>query len=329
MMLPNLKGIKDGRTIALTRKKTLDALIGIWERMLDGNLKEGVDDLFNKRKDDSRGWYQRLAHTLFKGISFDAQDLADFIFAKANSEYDYYNSKKLGFYSGLLLSALGRRTRKFKMRINGQGNRFDFLFYYAENFNELTVENFTGDDICNHIGECGHIGFLRVSDMKGDNLCSYAGYNGTIDTLVVDNSEGKDIGMGMGWKAVADTVLLVNNVSKTLGSISFYNAGINFVGIAGNKAENILDNCCQNNSRVKHIVIADNTGKVYTPSFGQVGGKIIHLYYRNNDRMVPIPNHAIKNSSVLGESAYYSLMQALPKAMEPGYNSANLRRLLK
>jgi hypothetical protein len=327
-MLENLKEIKDARTIVPTRKKTLDLLIGVWEEIQAGSLKDEVDRYFDL-KNNAR-MYSGFVSSFFKDISFDEHDLSDFIFAKANSEQDYNSSLRLGFYTGLMLSTLNKRYKKLKLHINGHGNRFDYLFGYANKIHELTVENFTGDNICSNIGLYGYIHFLRASNIKGTDLCEVAGMHGIIDTLILDKNEGNDIGGSICRNGYADTVLLINNAAHNIGTVACTSAKINFIGVIQNKGMDIMNASCLKRSRVKYMVLADNIGDIYLRNMGQLKSTISHLYHRNNSKLIQDPsNAALKHIVSLDDGRYYPLMQVLGNVDDPHYTSSDLIKILR
>jgi hypothetical protein len=144
--------------------------------------------------------------------------------------------------------------------INGQGHRFDFLFYRCNNVDELIVEDFCGDDICGLFGERGgNVGRLVLNNNIGDRLGFCAGsYGGDIDTLIFSNNKGIMNANHLGTKGKIDHLFLFNNTGENLT----YRA---LIGNAKNKLYVI-----SNNEIKENLIYLD----VFTP--GEVGTVLLN-----------------------------------------------------
>lgn len=161
--------------------------------------------------------YLLMHKELEKKMDFDynEKDIADFVLAKSNQDFYAENAAKaLGLFSGNLVHLLTNRNKEkekpTKIYVNGRGNRFDCLFYYAKNVDELIVENFAGHSILYCAGSFeGEIKKIVAKDIKdSDYLGALVGYKGKIGTIIL-----KDIvGSYVGTKIENTDLVIIKNV---------------------------------------------------------------------------------------------------------------------
>ena len=128
-------------------------------------------------------------------LDYNEEDIAALVLSKCNSNYNNHQSMIFGLYTGNLLHILTERNRdigkKTRIYINGNGSRFDYLFYKAREVDELVVENLRGHAICAGIGYMGNVDRVFVSNIQGDNSLMFAGFKGEINLAVGKNLSGR------------------------------------------------------------------------------------------------------------------------------------------
>lgn len=158
-LLPNgLDGIQDARDVRDRDTTTLEILL----KTSDKILKEPTKDLPKLLSDDFHGElldyssevHQKVSEQL-NSVQINETDLEMFILYNSNSDQPEDKRIALGIFTGALAQMIternareGKRTRIY---INGQGNRFDYLFLGAHNVDEIFVQNLRGKNICGDI----------------------------------------------------------------------------------------------------------------------------------------------------------------------------------
>jgi hypothetical protein len=189
-MLEDLREIGKGREFQPINVPVVSKLTALGNEIL--KKYEGIHIMpklseLDKHQDDI------YTDVVTEAPAFDEKDLADYILAQCNHELNLDSSQTLGMYTGCLLELLTWINRsegiKAHLHVNGRGNRFPYLFYMTRNADDVIVENFSGNGICEDINEVGTLALIRntgnhmayeikkagnvvLKDNTGDFLCS-------------------------------------------------------------------------------------------------------------------------------------------------------------
>jgi len=155
----NLEEIEEPRDAQAREETTLEKLLETGEILVRKYACEfkRFDDITNfDRYEVYDQMYTELKEQLLKDVHFTDDDIKSYVMAKANNDNEWNESQALGAYTGALLQLFTERNRlqgkPTVFYINGNGIRFDYLFFYAREIERLIVENFIGDNICRSIG---------------------------------------------------------------------------------------------------------------------------------------------------------------------------------
>lgn len=198
-MIEKLKGINKEREIKERESTSLEKLLEIGKKIvrkyavkLPAHFQRFYDEFkLDKLDEPYEDIYQELKCRELKGIDFSKTDLQNLVLSFVNNNSDNYEAIILGLYTGNLLHMLTQRNKEQGKRtniyINGYGNRFDYLFFYAKVGNNLIVENFKGNWICAFVGHREK----RVNRVIGkDIIGSNSFHSSKIDHLVLINIDG-------------------------------------------------------------------------------------------------------------------------------------------
>ncbi|MBS3121971.1 hypothetical protein J4434_03760 [Candidatus Woesearchaeota archaeon] len=242
----DLGGIDDARDVRGRTTSALEKLLEVCEGVIKQGEREKWSEFFVASGFDRHGVgdriynsiYRRLKDVNLKHVFFTGDDLIYFISAKANNDYGEPGSFALGLFTGCLLHLLtirnraqGRRTRFY---INGQGNKFDYLFCGAREVDELIVDNFNGSHLCTHVGSFnGHVDYVVIMNSSGERLGSNIGSDhGEINNVIFINTNGESTALCIGSpfdsnktkirKNQIGNVIIVNNYGEDVAwSVGF------------------------------------------------------------------------------------------------------------
>ena len=280
-MFEDLKGIEKERE-ERKRKHNLERLIEAGKKTI---IKyKGID--YTKETNCHNKIYDYL-----KDLQFDEADLKAYIQTQSLREYEDEEKIILGHITGCLLQILteknrekGKRTRFY---INGEGNKFDYLFYHASEADDLIVDNFRGEEICTSVGARGTVrsvtvlnceeGFngaskigsnegsaelLILHNNKGHNHGMLAGHNGKIRLLIATKNNGNTLTSNVGATGYADIMLLSSNEGDQPGHMAAsFNGNINKIYVLNHKGDNIVNAFCAQQGTIEKAIITNQEGK--------------------------------------------------------------------
>ncbi|MBT5022884.1 hypothetical protein HOK51_07680 [Candidatus Woesearchaeota archaeon] len=195
-------------------------------------------------------------------LVFDESDLITFINARFNHDQDPLLT---GVYSGALLDVLSSRNKENNLKTNifldGGHNRFDYLFAFANNVDDIILKNLKGDHIGNGIGSFG----------------------GKANNLFAENIEGSYLFNGVGMHEGFVNMVYANNVAGfgTLHSIASSHGtvksciGINILG--DRSLASVAFNC----GKCDLIYCDTVRGNYLFMSSAGISGKIKNLICKN------------------------------------------------
>lgn len=155
-LLDGLNGIDKPRDVQAREKTALEALCDAAERVLHSDIgrigvPKSYSEVLSKYYSEV---YKDVSAQLYE-IQFSDKDIEEFILTKQNTDYSIGESIALGVFTGALAQTLTARSRKHRERsriyINGQGRRFDYLFFGARNVDEIIVKDLVGNVTCGYI----------------------------------------------------------------------------------------------------------------------------------------------------------------------------------
>jgi len=259
-LFDDLRDIDEARGITIREQTTLEKLLEAETKLIHHETqgwRKNVLVEFGRFRGGYEFFYERLTQ-LLGNIKFTEIDLKEFILAKANTDYQEDYSAALGLFTGCLLEILTKRNTEEGKRtivyINGQGNKFDYLFSHARAVDTLVVDNFRGDNICYNIsnsldkraktiavlnisgdrtcaGVNGHIWNLFIIDCYGDYIASRISErseNAGIRNCYIINANGNYIANKLAAEGKINYVFIVNeNGNVNLGDVTARNGSIN------------------------------------------------------------------------------------------------------
>jgi len=170
-----------------------------------------------------------------KQLYYCDNDLRNYVLARANQESE--DPELLGTFTGALLSYLcdaagvrrsinGEPEKRFKFSIDGQGAKFDYLFKYADNVGDLSLENFTGFRMGYGMAltKNGYLRSLVLNNIKGrSNFVRMGSQGANVGLVVINNCEGNNHFSFLGSKRGRVELLIVqkfngNNLLDYFGS---------------------------------------------------------------------------------------------------------------
>lgn len=191
-ILSGLAGINSARNVHASHQTTLEKLLDI-EHDVVKKYKPARGEHFKVYQE----FYPQLKEEL-SAFPFAEDDLRSLILATSNMECNLVESQMRGMYTGMLLQLLternkaqGKRTRFY---VNGQGNRFDYLFLYAQFVDEVIVDNFVGNYIYHNIACEGWANRIVGMNLGGRSPLLWGGNHGVINQIIGINLE-VDIGV--------------------------------------------------------------------------------------------------------------------------------------
>ena len=244
MSLDGLEGIRGGSVVQGSDRSVLERLI---EVEVGAIIDQTYRDLHWTNMFQAYDHLYDIVATSLDNVDFDEKDLEQFVRINMDSDSERNLETHKGRFTAVLLDLLIERNREkgkeTKIHINGEGGRFNYLFYQAKKVDQLIVENVSGDHICQHLGADGNANLVVLINNNSENLACSAGSLGAVNTLLaIDNSAG-ELGGDIAREGKLNLAVCVGN---TAGSIA-RNAGakhgrINMMLVADNVSGCILEN---------------------------------------------------------------------------------------
>ena len=295
-----LKGIDEARDVQARPQTTLEKLLEIERRIVPEFasllLNAPYDDGFQDAKRDDylelvcSQLYTRLKETELADVELTESDISAFVSAISNNEYQYHASMALGYFTGNLVTILTQRNKvkgtSTKIYVNGNGNRFDYLFYGVKEADELVIDNFEGDYICSLAGTLGgRITSLVIQNCRGEHLASGAGsWLGRLDNLCMIDNKGKGAAYSVGSNSgVAGNVVVINQEGdETASSIGGVHGRVGNVIIINNRGNEAAKSIAWGQGRANKVIILNNEGDEAAKYCAQQQGKVNYLIILNN-----------------------------------------------
>ncbi len=138
---------------------------------------------------------------LIRNISLSAELLQEYVYARQNSVGENGKTRggkpglkpafARGIFSAALLEILCTRTDD-PIEINGNGKKFDYLFFHAKYARDVYVKNFKGDYIFAALCCYGrNARNITVSEIEGKATLSHLGYNrGNVRNVIATKMKG-------------------------------------------------------------------------------------------------------------------------------------------
>lgn len=203
-LLDGLDGIDEARNVQAISKTNLEKLLELEKPFMECYLKRTTEIRAVRRPKNEMDKVMRLKEifileTLFPefekrcaDIHFDETDLINYVITRCNdADHTPYELKARGLYTGFLLNLFTKRCeiegKRAVIHLDGKGNRFDYLFYLAQNVHELYLENLRGDCSCHYLGYKGKIDKLIARNIDGWNTCTSIGVMGNSNKVICVN----------------------------------------------------------------------------------------------------------------------------------------------
>src|SRR3989338_8507831 len=191
----DLDGIDDARDVQAREQTTLDKLIEVGNQMV-AKYSQVINNHTIKDYLKYMAMYIELTQERLSEAQFNEEDLKNFIFYCVNHDYESSKAQAYGMYSGCLLQLLTERNKEqgksTQFYIDGKGNRFDYLFCYANHVDEVRIVNFSGDYICSFMGSFGgSANLIYGENLTGNFIFSNIGsYNSNINRIFGSHIKG-------------------------------------------------------------------------------------------------------------------------------------------
>ncbi len=260
LRLPGLDGMLPGAKVKGRNKVALDHLMGIgndiakeyvveFNQMLDESHRACKDEYYDSLH---KKIYARLKNNLLKEVQFDETDLCDFIYLNLDRKSDYLEQVIFGIYSGCLLTLLTERNReqnkRTKIYVNGEGKRFSYLFHSAKDVDELIVNSFRGESICDLVasygGKANVIAIVNCFDYS-DGTNNVASYGGKVGLVLSANSQISDLARKAGSnKGNVGSLISVNDYSSAAYGVAVDDGRVGLIAISncrGSSAQGVAD----------------------------------------------------------------------------------------
>lgn len=197
----DLTGIEAPRDVTKREPTTLERLLDMEEdivKMFWGEIEKNRDYYYFE---EGNKVYKKIIEEVrrrCKGITFDAETLTDYVQARMNKEHKGEHEDHLrGMYSGVLLHILTIENRKqgerTLVRVDGNGGRFDYLFYFARHVDDIVVKNIVGYNILGKVasgyGTAKRIVLANCPDVTSP-LNEVAEYHGAVDLVYCSDIKG-------------------------------------------------------------------------------------------------------------------------------------------
>src|SRR3989338_4371559 len=231
-LLGDLGNIDEARNVQARDTTTLDKLTAAASKLVPefvGKRTSTKLQVFNTSelvRDHYDELYKKLKEQELNDVYFTEEDLRTFILSNVNNNLDINTSQCLGLFTGCLLHFLTERNAHAgeitRFYINGNGNRFDYLFLGAKYIHDLFVENFYGDNICKAIANNGgQAGLVCGLNLKGEgSLRGIGSYDDIVRQVLGITLKGDYVFNGCGQaRGVIDQLICVG----ATGNASFSN----------------------------------------------------------------------------------------------------------
>ncbi len=148
--------------------------------------------------------YQALARKLILP-TYTEDHLNQIISSYANRKEPEEMAIVRGLYTGVLASKLTRKNqqkgKRTRICLNGRGNYFPYLLYFAHTLDEVIVEDFTGDYILRFAGSYGgSVKNIALAHITGDWAgAGIARYSGRAKNVTLADVKGRAAGAAIAW----------------------------------------------------------------------------------------------------------------------------------
>ncbi len=237
--LPGLDGMLPGGDVKGREKTALEYLIEVGNNVMsEGSNASSSDQLHVYYL----GLYKRLKNDLLRGLEFSALDIESYVHMNLEDQRPSTDNQQKGIYTGCLLHLLTERNKAknlpTRVYIDGKGRYFDYLFYHAEQADEVIVNNLKGQGICDHM----------------------ANNYGRVNLILVANSQGEWIASDVAqFGGEAGAILMINCLDQLAGSrIGDHSGRVDLVLLERYRGWSSLSNCCSNSSQFGMVVLANN-----------------------------------------------------------------------
>jgi len=217
-MFDNLKGIEKEREEQKRESGAIEKLLEVRDLI----MQEAKRPLTSAADKDVYNRIYNSTKSRLEGIEFDAADIKNLIFARPQADVNSGMRQYAGKITGCILQILTERNEAKKektiVHIDGRDTRFDYLFYGTKIIDELIVENFKGNSICQEVCqnggkanlvaginiegsktfarlgyENGNVGVVLAKDIIGHHTLYSAGQNGKIGSIIAAGLRGNQI----------------------------------------------------------------------------------------------------------------------------------------
>ncbi len=271
----------------------LEELAGIGDGVIERYSTNIEPDEVYRHHDTYTAMETELAGSELK---WRVSDLQELVTAYGNKDDSPEEAITRGMYTGVLASVLTQRNNKNGARtpihLNGGGNMFPYLLYFAHTLDEVAIENFNGNYIARYAADYGGTAkSITLTNITGDWVgVGIARNKGLVGTVTLANITGKEAGETIaGDKGRVETV--------TLANITGYNAGAQIAG---------------NDGRVGTVTLVNITGDMTGEDIAVENGRVdLLLAIRNKGKHHLLNNHATRTITTLDGLAKADEIQAL------------------
>lgn len=283
-----LDGIDEARKVQVREKTTLDKLLEVVFDIAEKRRNAYSLSYFTHFDMNDLNYidiYKRMKEEELVDVTFTDEDLRNFILSMANHDLDINTAQCLGMLTGCLLQLLTERNaqegKTTTFYINGNGNRFDYLFLCAKDVHNVIVEDFCGDYLGYGIGSyLGHANLVCGLNLKGNILFgAVGGKHGSVRQLIGVTLEGHD--------ALSCCGQSYGNIRQVIG-----------IGITG---DNAFYGVSANNGVLEQIVGIDVFGEKIFEDVGANNGKVSTAIYEN---LNPDPFSKVVYDSFIPDERY-------------------------
>ncbi|MFC1697775.1 hypothetical protein ACFL1H_05555, partial [Nanoarchaeota archaeon] len=228
----------------------------------------------------------KIINNKLKNVEFNENDLKTFIY---QSNLGLIEEQKIitGHFSGSLLQLLSERSNGITFYINGHGTYFPNLFAHSKlcSKDNLMVENFNGECICNNIANYGSsvnlIALLNNNgDYVGDGIASFKGY---AKNAFFINNNGVHVAHRIGFKGEIKNTFILNNKGKWMGDIFSGGSKADLIFYANNIGRNMAGHIGDFNTKIKNLILLNN--KSNSIGYGITIEKNHKIYLVGNEKL--------------------------------------------
>ncbi|MBT5022819.1 hypothetical protein HOK51_08010 [Candidatus Woesearchaeota archaeon] len=196
-------------------------------KFLDITFKQNFDVVYDQVKSVS-DFSKNDLETFVLSLSGDIEDHSENTF----SDIYFDDNKKyvLGLFTGALLTVLTKRNikqnKKTIINIDGNNQRFDYLFAGARQVDQLVLKNFKGEGIGQHLAAFdGCANLVKFSNLKGNSILFRSAYGGNMDILHVEEIKGDTCIYGVASNKGSANLVIAKNIEGSLVGAHLANDG--------------------------------------------------------------------------------------------------------